>query len=174
MSNNRASNIAKALKGIALAAVLFGAVAAPAVAGNGGKGKRGAAIERVMQRLDLTQEQKARIKAIREQFQAQHASQIDEIRSLASQMRDARKAGDTARARALRAELKTKAEALREARKPMKEQILAVLTPAQREELAKMREELKEKRRDGRGRRGGMMRQRGGDDNGTVDDADIE
>lgn len=146
-------NISKLAKGLALAVLVSIAAAAPATA-RGGKGHRGGKdmIERIISRLDLTQDQVTRIKAIRESFKSQNATLIAEVKQIHEQAAAARKAGDKERAMEIRASAKPKMEQLKAAREQMKEQVLAVLTAEQRAELEKMKSERKEKKG---GRRGG-------------------
>src|SRR5688500_2882789 len=153
--------ISRFAKGIALVGFVTVAMTASAVAGHGkgagkgmgggrgkGDGKGGAMIEKIVKRLDLTDDQKARIKTIREQFKTTNAPLIAEVKDLHEQAQAARKAGDKERAQQIRAQAQPKMEQLKTAREQMMQQVLAVLTPEQRAELEKMRDERKEKRGD--------------------------
>jgi protein CpxP len=150
-------NISRIAQGIAVASMIALVAAAPSVAGQEHKGKdRAEMVERAIERLELTAEQKARIAAIRDQFKAQNESLKSELKAAHEQMRDARRDGDKAEAEQIREQMKPKMEQMRAARQAMKDQILAVLTPEQRSELEKMKAEVKEKRgKKGKGEAGG-------------------
>lgn len=149
---------------LALAALVTVAAVAPAVAGKG-KGAGRGMIERIIKRLELTQDQQSRIKAIRDQFKTQNAALIADMKAVHQQAREARKAGDADRAKAIREAAQAKGTQLKAAREAMIQQILAVLTPEQRAELDAMKAERKAKKGAKKGKRQG----RAGGNGATID-----
>jgi protein CpxP len=141
---------------IAIAAFAVATVQ-PAEAHKRGKG-HGAMIQKIIKKLDLTDAQKTRIKEIVEGFKTQNATLIEELKTAREQMRDARKSGDKARVEQLKAANQQKMEQMKAAREQMKEQILAVLTPEQRAQLEKMKENRKGKREMKQGRERGAAK----------------
>jgi len=109
-----------------------------------GRGHKG------LQRLNLTDQQKEKIKSLRDAFKTQYASSIQEIKSLRDQMRDKRQDGDKEGAQAIREQLKTKHETMKPAHEKLHQDIMSVLTQEQRDQLAKMKEERRDRRRDHR------------------------
>ena len=86
-------------------------------------------------KLDLSDEQKAAIKVIREEHMADHREEMAAIRALHTELRAARKAGDAALVAELRAQITAKMEALKTAQAALREEILGVLTAEQRAAL---------------------------------------
>lgn len=152
-------NISGVADRIAVAIFVALVAVAPLTAGQGHRGgkDRREKIEKALKRVDLTQEQKTQIKAIRDQFKSQHSSLIEELKTAHEQMRDARKSGNREQAEELRTAMAPKVEQLRAAREQMKTQILALLTPEQRAELEKMKGERKE-RKDRKGEARGKVK----------------
>jgi Spy/CpxP family protein refolding chaperone len=116
----------------------------------GDKGRHGDRRMDCFQKIGVTEEQMAQIKAIRDQFQADHQVEMQAIRELHKQLRDARKAGDADAAAALRAQINEKMEALKAAQDALRQQILGVLTPEQLQAL----EDCNKDRMDHNGRHG--------------------
>lgn len=112
--------------------------------------KKHKAAKHMGQKLNLTDQQKQQIKALREQFRNANSATLDEIKALRDQMREALKSKDKEAAKALREQLKAKMEALKPAREQLHQQIGALLTPEQREMVEKMKAERKERREDRR------------------------
>ncbi len=102
------------------------------------------------ERLNLTDQQKQQIKALRDRFRDAHSSQLTELKNLRGQMRQARQSGDKDAAQRLRDDMKQKMQSLQADRKQLQSQISQVLTEEQRQEMAKIREEFKA-RHQGRG-----------------------
>ena len=115
-----------------------------------GGGKAG----KMLRHLDLSDEQKARIEAIRASFKTENAATLERISTIHSSMREARSAGDDAGATTLRQEMREAKESLRPAQARMDEQIRAVLTP---EQIARL--DRKKGRRGCRGDRGTKQEQ---------------
>ncbi len=108
---------------------------------------------KALEKLNLTQAQKDQITSLRDAFKTANQSSIEEITSLREQMREKMKSGDKEGAKAIREQLKAKREAMKPAREKLHQDVLAILTQEQRDQLAKMKEEMKERRKDHR--RGG-------------------
>lgn len=141
---------------------------APRGEGEGRGGRRrdpGMFIERMSEELSLSKDQETKIRAIMtERFnQARQAEgagvDMDKARDLREQMRDAREAGDTDKAREigekLREVMSANRDAMEKGREEMHKQIDTVLNPEQREKFAKIREEMAERGGMGFGGRGG-------------------
>ncbi len=129
------------------------ALAAPATFAQGGHGRGGGhgngdGEGKMAEKLNLTADQKAQIKALRDAFKQQNASAIAEVKTLRDQMRDQKQNKDKEAAKATRDQLKAKMEVLRPAHQKLHEQILALLTPEQRAQAEKMHEEHKDRKHD--------------------------
>jgi Spy/CpxP family protein refolding chaperone len=141
---------------------LFGAIVLIAVmaatstafAQRGGGGQRGEKMKergaKIAEHLDLTSAQKDQIKALRQAFRETHASELQALKDLRQQMKEARQAKDREQAEQIREQMKTKMQALKADREQLHSRIQAVLTPEQQQKLA----ELKAKRTEHRGKRG--------------------
>jgi periplasmic protein CpxP/Spy len=114
--------------------------------GHGKKDRQGERLQKAIERLNLTADQQARIKAIRDNFKTANAATIEQIKALRVQMQEARKSGNKEQAQAIHEQMKAKMESMRPARQQMIEQIKAVLTAEQRAELEKMIAEKKAKK----------------------------
>lgn len=87
--------------------------------------------------LQLTDEQRAEMHALREAFRLEHAEALDALREIFQEARAARRAGASRREiRAILAEGRTIVEALRPDVRALHEALRAVLTDAQRAWLA--------------------------------------
>jgi Spy/CpxP family protein refolding chaperone len=175
------SRIMKTVLVAIVAVMATGSLAYARGGGKGHQGGRGEQIQKVIARLDLTADQQARIKAIRENFKTANAGTIEQIKALHTQMKTARQNRDTAQVRALREQIRAKMESLRPAREQMITQIKAVLTAEQRTKLEQMMAEKKEKGNKGQGHgkgkngKAGKHGKHGGDDDGDDDrDAEID
>jgi Spy/CpxP family protein refolding chaperone len=132
------------------------AIAAPHE-GKGGKHGRGARGEAgVFQKLNLTDAQKAQIKAVRETSRAQNKAFFESARNTFQQFRDAKKANDTARVESLEPQLEANRTQMQQLRRQERTQILAILTPEQRAQYEAFKIE-RESRRGNRGKRGGQF-----------------
>lgn len=158
-------NMRIALKALAIAIIGVMAVNSAALAQKdhkGGNHKKAGAFKR----LDLTDDQKAQIKALRDAFKQQNEGTFQEIKALRDQMKDARENQDKERAKAIHEQIKSKMESLRPAKEELQRRIAAILTPEQRAELEKMKANHKEHRGEGRrgkGKRGGENQPDGSD-----------
>jgi Spy/CpxP family protein refolding chaperone len=108
-------------------------------------GRRGDRGQKLAQKLNLTQAQKDQIKANREQFKTTNAAALAEIKALREQMKQQLKNNDREGAKATREQIKAKQQALKPAREATREQMKNILTPEQREQLAKLMAERKER-----------------------------
>ena len=115
-----------------------------------GEGRMG---ERMAQKLNLTDAQKEQIKTIRESFREKNKTFFDQAKATREQMREARKAGDTAKADKLKAAMTQQRDQMNHLRQQLHAEIAKILTPEQREEFAKMQEQ-REARRGKMGKRG--------------------
>jgi Spy/CpxP family protein refolding chaperone len=133
------------LRNVGLALVMGTMVLSTAAyADHGGKGGPGRGdgmgqIEKMTSKLDLTADQQARIKALRDQFQAANATTLNEVKSLHEQARQQMQAGNKDQAKALMQQAKTKMESLRTPRENLMTQIKAVLTADQLAKLQQMK-----------------------------------
>ena len=126
------------------------------------KGEQGEMIQKVIKRLNLTEAQQAQIKTIRENFKSANAANVEQMKALRTQIKEAQKSGNTALATSLREQMKAKMEAMRPAREQMKAQIMAVLTPEQRAEAEKIMAERKGKVKGQKAERGSKGDRRDG------------
>lgn len=125
------------------------ALVVPSIHAQGEHGKgHGKGHGKMFKKLNLTDDQKAQIKALRDGFKQQNASAIAEVKALREKMREQMKSKDTEGAKATREQLKAKMEALRPAHEQLREKIKAILTPEQRAQAEKMREEHKARKHD--------------------------
>lgn len=113
----------------------------------GGEG-HGKQMEKIMGKLNLTEQQKAQIKTLRENFKKEHEAELTQIKSLRGQMKDLKGSGDKAKATELRSQIKTQMATLKEAREKLKQQIVAILTPEQQQQLEQLKAERKEHRKE--------------------------
>ncbi len=124
--------------------------------GMGGGRKHMQKLEKAAERLNLTADQKAKIKALRDQFKTTHQATFAEMKTLKAQIKAAGKGTD--QAKALREQMKTKMQSLRPAQEQLHQQILAILTPEQRTQMEQMKAERKEKGgKRGKGRGGNQQ-----------------
>ena len=123
----------------------------------GGEGCRGmhrekhrmhgaAGMARMAEKLSLTDAQKAQLKEQRANFRASNVARFETHQDTIRQYREARKAGDQARAEQLKATLEIQKGELQQLRKAQHEAMLSILTPEQRTQLAAMKAEHKGRR----------------------------
>ena len=119
--------------------------------GRHGKGMRGeAGMARLAEELNLTDEQKAQLKEQRQNFRESNQARFETHRDTMRQYREAKKAGDTARAEALKATLEVQKGELQQLRKAQHEAMLSILTPEQRTRLEALKAERQGRRGEGR------------------------
>lgn len=141
---------------VALSSTL--AFAAPHEGGKRGKGGRGGHElgERFAQKLNLSDAQKQQIKDAQASFRNENKAFFDQVRDTRRQIREAKEAGDAARAEQLKATAKSQHERVKVLRTEQRQRILALLTPEQRSQW----EALKADRQGKRGQRGQSRGQR--------------
>lgn len=113
------------------------------------RGKKGDLAEK----LDLSDDQKAKIAAIREEFKADNADELAAIKELKDQAKEQFRSGDREGARETMGEIREIAEGLKDEKQAMHEAIKNVLTPEQQAIVAEMMEKKKECRDKKRGDR---------------------
>jgi Spy/CpxP family protein refolding chaperone len=123
------------------------AVAAP----HGGKpGKRGqhraAFGAQFAEKLNLTDAQKEQIRSIHRETREQNAAFFQSARQTRQELREAKRANDTAKADSLEGTLQSQREQMKQIRAAERERVLAVLTPEQRAQLEQWKAECKAKR----------------------------
>jgi protein CpxP len=112
----------------------------------GRHGKHGFNAERLAQKLNLTEAQKAQLKAQAETFRAQNKAFFESNRETFQQYREAKKANDTAKMQSLQSQVDAAREQMKSLRQTERQQFLSVLTPDQRAQLDAMQAERKAKR----------------------------
>ena len=152
------------MKGMMVAALLGMMMMTTADMTARGGGERGPRIMKHLRGLDLTEAQKEQIKAIAEEFRAEHADEIEQMKSLHQQAREQRQNGDNEGAKATMEQAREIRESMKEAHGELKEAILAVLTDEQRAELEERKERCgdKKKKRGERGEKGERANRGGG------------
>ena len=135
-------------------------VAAPLYAqpGHGGEkgGKKGHG-EMLAKKLNLTEQQKAQIKTLRDNFKKEHETELSELKSLRSQMKDAK--GNQQTTAELRAKMQTAKEALKTDKEKLHQQIAALLTADQQQQMEQLKADRKERHEQKKERK--MGRQKG-------------
>lgn len=115
-----------------------------------GRGNREKKREEVAKQLNLTRDQKEQIRTSRQEFKNRNATALGEIKALREQMKEQMKNKDREGAKATREQIRAKMLALKPARDAMRQQLEQILTPEQRQQLASLREERKERMQDRR------------------------
>ena len=105
----------------------------------GMRGMRGPGHEGMFKSLNLTDAQKAQVKAIHEKYAAQFKSARDAAKPDFDAMRAARQKGDTAAARAAREKLHADMAPTQKVHEQEMAEIRAILTPAQQQQLDQLR-----------------------------------
>lgn len=140
----------------AAAVLALGASLAFAGPGEGRKGKHGmhgkggAHLERMAEKLNLSEGQKLQMSEMRKAFRAQSEPSWNSMKQTKSDMKAAKEAGDTARVEALRATMKTQKDQMKAQRQAQHQQMLNILTPEQRTQLEAMKNERGHRRGAGR------------------------
>lgn len=110
--------------------------AEPAAAGSGRHAR--ARAQHVLSQLNLTADQKAQIKAIRQEERQKNQPLFGSVRAKAAEYRQLKQANDP-RADAVKAELQPLRDQVKAARTATRDRILSVLTPEQRTQLDQRR-----------------------------------
>lgn len=126
--------------------------------GKRGRGARGGHEfgERFAEKLNLSEAQKQQIKDAQTSFRNENKAFFDAARDTRRQIRDAKEAGDAARAEQLKATAMSQHAKMKELRTAHHQRILALLTPEQRTQWEALKAERDARRgnRGGRGKRG--------------------
>jgi Spy/CpxP family protein refolding chaperone len=108
----------------------------------------------LMNRLELTPEQRQQMEELQRTSRAQMSAYMDASQKTMDEIRAARAAKDTEKVKALQAELDSQRAQMKELRDGQDEEILALLTPEQRTQLETLKGEraakLKEQRKNQR------------------------
>lgn len=151
------------MKQILIVTILTAAIAATtAQAEEGkprGKGPEGFVPPPIVEKLSLTEEQKAQLKDLTAQFKKERDALVGERKGegtgLREQMKDAREAGDEAKIKELREKMRAHQEPMMKLRKQYVEKLRATLTPEQQktleEGLERFHERMQERREHHRG-----------------------
>ena len=108
----------------------------------GGKhGRGGAMSERLAEKLNLTDAQKAQIKAIQKETREQNAAFFQSMRQTREDFRAAKEANDTAKLDALKATFQSQHAQMKQIRDAENQRILSVLTPEQRTQFEQLKAE---------------------------------
>jgi protein CpxP len=102
--------------------------------------------ERMAQKLNLTESQKAQLKAQRETFKEQRKAFFQSSKETFKAYRSAKKAGDTATAEALKPKVEAARAEMKRFRDEQRQQFLSILTPDQRAQFDALKAERGEKR----------------------------
>lgn len=135
------------MKKFTLTLLLVGAIAAPVALAHSHPRARAARIRAAFARLDLTADQKAQLRSIRETAIEKNRPLFEQFRAKREQLRSLRMANDPAAA-TVQNELREMREQMRTARQETRAKVMAVLTAEQRTRL----EEMRKHRQDRRGR----------------------
>ena len=123
--------------------------------GRGHHGRRGGAgMDRMAEKLSLSDAQKEQITAIRKANREQNRTFFDAARSTREEMRAARKANDTAKLESLKATMQSQREQMKQIHQGVERQIASVLTADQRAKLEAMKAERAQRHQEGKSRRG--------------------
>ena len=104
-----------------------------------GPGHRGGDHEHMMKALNLTDAQKAQVKAIHQKYDAQFKSLRQNMKPQMDAMRAARQKGDTAAVRAQREQMRSQMEPMRKLHEQEMAEVRAILTPAQQQQFDAMK-----------------------------------
>ncbi len=148
----------------AAAVLALGASLAFAGPGEGRKhGKHGmhdkggaAHMERMAEKLNLSEGQKIQMSELRKGFQVQNEPLWNSMKTTKTELKAAQEAGDTARVDALRATMKNYKDQMKAQREAQHQQMMNILTPEQRTQLEAMKSERGQ--RGQRGQRSGAPR----------------
>jgi len=136
----------------AVAVTLFGA--SLAFAGMHGEGKghghhgKGGFGAKFAQELNLTDAQKAQIKTIRQESRQQNAAFFEQSRATMKEMWTAKKAGDTAKADALKPTMEAQRAQMKQIRAAEDARIASVLTSEQNAKWQQLKAQRAERHRD--------------------------
>lgn len=138
------------------------AFAAPHPGGKGGKrgmhgmhGRDGQMMgQRMAPKLNLTEAQQQQIRDLQNGFRENNKAFFQSTRETRKQIREAKKAGDTAKIESLKPTLDAQREQMKQLRTAQQQQIVALLTPEQRTQWEAMKAEREQRRAQRGGHRG--------------------
>jgi protein CpxP len=140
------------MKKTIVAVAVFALGASLAVAGEnwkeGHKGHRGEAgfSQKMAEKLNLSDAQKAQIKDLETSFRAQNQAFFDSAKATREQFKAAKAANDTAKLEALRPTMESQHAQMKQLRDAQREKIRTFLTPDQRTQLDAMKAQRDAKR----------------------------
>src|SRR5688572_16436487 len=139
-------------KFVGVLAVLTLGVSLAIAAPHGGKGGHGKAgfVEKMAQKLDLSEAQKLQIAEIHKSTREQNAAFFESARQTRQAFKEAKKAGDTVRTDALKATMDSQKAQMKQIREAEMQRVLQILTPAQREKFEAMKADRKDHGRRGK------------------------
>ncbi|HVR39821.1 MAG TPA: Spy/CpxP family protein refolding chaperone [Thermoanaerobaculia bacterium] len=114
--------------------------------GVGRRGGRQGHRREVVEKLNLTDAQKAQLGELRQSFRQENRAFLESARATMQELRDARQSGDTAKAESLRNEVEQNRAHMQQLRAVQKEKFLSLLTPEQRTQLEALKAERKQRR----------------------------
>lgn len=113
-----------------------------------GPGHRGGDHEQMMKALNLTDAQKAQVKAIHEKYDAQFKALHQNMKPQMDAMRAARQKGDTAAIRAQREQMRSQMEPMRKLHEQEMAEVRAILTPAQQQQFDAMKAQREQRMKE--------------------------
>jgi protein CpxP len=117
------------------------AVAAPHEGKGEGRHGKGGISERMAQKLNLTDAQKAQVKTLHENFRAQNKAFFESFRQTKKDYKAAKEANDTARINALQSQFDSQKAQMKQLRDAFDQQVSTILTPEQRTTFAQLKAE---------------------------------
>jgi|GEM_PF-1242332 len=141
-------SISKWISGIAVLALssslaVAGQNGGQRMEGRGGRRHDGA---RMAEKLNLSPEQRQQSESMRRDFREQNAPFLDSFHQNMKEYREARKAGDTAKADSLKPALESQREQMKQLRVAQRERFQSILTTDQRAQLEQMKAERQARR----------------------------
>jgi periplasmic protein CpxP/Spy len=171
MITSRVMKIAGVISAIAMMVFMTSAYAANNGGGHRGKGRGmgmpGERIEKMAEKLNLSDAQKSQINALQEQFKTQNASTLEELKTLHETARQQMKDKNREGAKATREQIKAKMETLKAAGEQLSSQIRNVLTAEQQAKFDQMKQKH-EGKRGGRHGKSGDRGSRGQKETGQI------
>ena len=107
--------------------------------GHEGHGREAGFSERMAQKLNLTDAQKAQVKALEEQFRTDNAAFLQNFRQTMQDVHAAKQANDTVKLEALRPTVESQKAQMKTLRQAQREKIRNILTADQRAQLDAMK-----------------------------------
>ncbi|HVT04586.1 MAG TPA: Spy/CpxP family protein refolding chaperone [Thermoanaerobaculia bacterium] len=112
--------------------------------GGGGRHHDGAPLA---EKLNLSAEQKQQWDGMRKDFREQNASFLESFHQTRKELREAREAGDTAKADSLKPALESQREQMKQLRQAQEQKFVSILNADQRAQFDKMKADREERRR---------------------------